>query len=436
MKHETSALAPNNQVHKSLSHTHYDRARWKEKMAPSRRRRRCTAAPPTTAKLVLLLVVLLLQLSEGASSDGGSDAPCDFPAIFNFGDSNSDTGGLSALIAVVPPPFGRTYFGMPAGRFSDGRLTIDFMAQSLGIRYLSAYLDSVGSNFSQGANFATAAASIRPANGSIFVSGISPISLDVQTSQFEQFINRSQFVYSNIGGIYREILPKAEYFSRALYTFDIGQNDLTMGYFDNMSTEQVEAYVPDLMERFSAAIQKVYSLGGRYFWVHNTAPLGCLTYAVVLLPKLAAPRDDAGCSVAYNAASRFYNARLRETVDRLRAALPDAALTYVDVYSAKYRLISQAKQLGFGDPLLVCCGYGGGEYNFDRDIRCGGKVEVNGTSVLAGKSCEDPSRSVSWDGVHFTEAANRFVFEQIVGGKLSDPPVPLRQACRRGGGGR
>jgi hypothetical protein len=213
-------------------------------------------------------------------------------------------------------------------------------------------------------------------------------------------------------------------------------------------------------------VQKVYSLGGRYFWVHNTAPLGCLTYAVVLLPKLAAPRDDAGCSVAYNAAARFFNARLRETVDRLRAALPDAALTYVDVYSAKYRLISQAKQLGtyvdlttgageetleiaaglknwwvlfvagFGDPLLVCCGYGGGEYNFDRDIRCGGKVEVNGTSVLAGKSCDDPSRSVSWDGVHFTEAANRFVFELIVGGKLSDPPVPLRQACRRGGGGR
>ncbi|KAG8079942.1 hypothetical protein GUJ93_ZPchr0007g4135 [Zizania palustris] len=308
------------------------------------RRRFCTA------KLALLHFVLVLvlvrQLSAAARSDGDDGAPCGFPAIFNFGDSNSDTGGLSALLDAVPPPFGRTYFGMPAGRFSDGRLTIDFMAQSLGIRYLSSYLDSVGSNFTQGANFATAAASIRPPNGSISVSGISPISLDVQTSEFEQFINRSQFVYNNIGGIYREILPKAEYFSRALYTFDIGQNDLTVGYFANMSTEQVEAYIPRLMERFIAAVQRVYRLGGRYFWVHNTAPLGCLTYAVVLRPDIAAPKDEAGCSVAYNAAARSFNARLRETVARLRVALPDAAVTYVDVYTAKYRLVSQAKKLG------------------------------------------------------------------------------------------
>lgn len=64
----------------------------------------------------------------------------------------------------------------------------------------------------------------------------------------------------NAGGIYREILPKAEYFSKALYTFDIGQNDLTMGYFANMTTEQVEAYIPDLMERFTAAIQVQFML--------------------------------------------------------------------------------------------------------------------------------------------------------------------------------
>ena len=55
---------------------------------------------------------------------------CDFPAIFNFGDSNSDTGGLaSAFPAFLVPPYGETYFREPAGRFSDGRLIIDFIGE-------------------------------------------------------------------------------------------------------------------------------------------------------------------------------------------------------------------------------------------------------------------------------------------------------------------
>lgn len=53
--------------------------------------------------------------------------PCSFPAIFNFGDSNSDTGGLSAAFGQAPYPNGETYFHVPSGRFSDGRLVIDFI---------------------------------------------------------------------------------------------------------------------------------------------------------------------------------------------------------------------------------------------------------------------------------------------------------------------
>lgn len=55
---------------------------------------------------------------------------CDFPAIFNFGDSNSDTGGLSAAFGQVGPPSGESYFGGPAGRYSDGRLVIDFIGMT------------------------------------------------------------------------------------------------------------------------------------------------------------------------------------------------------------------------------------------------------------------------------------------------------------------
>lgn len=52
--------------------------------------------------------------------------PCHFPAIFNFGASNSDTGGFAAAFIQPKSPNGDTFFGMPAGRLADGRLIIDF----------------------------------------------------------------------------------------------------------------------------------------------------------------------------------------------------------------------------------------------------------------------------------------------------------------------
>lgn len=51
------------------------------------------------------------------------------------------------------------------------------------------------------------------------------------------------------------MLPKEDYFSQALYTFDIGQNDLTAGYKLNMTIQQVKAYVPDVLGQFSNGIK-------------------------------------------------------------------------------------------------------------------------------------------------------------------------------------
>lgn len=68
-----------------------------------------------------------------------------------------------------------------------------FAAESVGLPYLSAFLDSVGSNFSHGANFATAGSTVRPQNTTISQSGFSPISLQVQRLQYSDFLRRSQF---------------------------------------------------------------------------------------------------------------------------------------------------------------------------------------------------------------------------------------------------
>jgi hypothetical protein len=52
--------------------------------------------------------------------------------IFNFGDSNSDTGGMAAASGLnIALPEGRTYFRRPTGRLTDGRLVIDFICESI-----------------------------------------------------------------------------------------------------------------------------------------------------------------------------------------------------------------------------------------------------------------------------------------------------------------
>lgn len=54
--------------------------------------------------------------------------------------------------------------------------------------------------------------------------------------------------------MFEKLLPKKEYFSQALYTFDIGQNDITAGYRLNFTAQQIKAYIPDVLAQFSNVI--------------------------------------------------------------------------------------------------------------------------------------------------------------------------------------
>lgn len=71
---------------------------------------------------------------------------------------------------------------------------MEISAQSFDLPYISAYLNSLGTNFSHGANFATAASTIRLPTRIIPGGGFSPFYLDVQLQQFSQFKNRSQII--------------------------------------------------------------------------------------------------------------------------------------------------------------------------------------------------------------------------------------------------
>ena len=76
------------------------------------------------------LLLLSVFLSSARAVELKDSAPCAFPAIYNFGDSNSDTGGISAAFEPIRAPYGEGFFRKPSGRDSDGRLIIDFIGMT------------------------------------------------------------------------------------------------------------------------------------------------------------------------------------------------------------------------------------------------------------------------------------------------------------------
>ncbi|XP_076884760.1 GDSL esterase/lipase At5g14450-like [Bidens hawaiensis] len=333
---------------------------------------------------------------------------CQVPAIYNFGDSNSDTGADAAVFGPLPLPFGMTYFHKPAGRLSDGRLTIDFIAEKLGLPYLSAYVDSIGTNFRHGANFAVSGATIQRADALMLNKTFNPLTIPVQLSQFQQFKRRASDLYLEAkSSEIKDRLPRPEDYARALYTFDIGQNDLHAG-ITTMKEEQVKTYIPAMINDLSSVIKKLYEGGARKFWIYNTGPIGCLPFFVKNYPPAPGNADKIGCVESYNELAQEFNKQLEDEVSKLGLQLQESSLVYVDVYSLKYSLISEPKKHGFTDPLGKCLLWE------DVDVM---------------KACDNPLEYINWDGIHYTEAANKWVADHLQDTFVNASKIPLTESC-------
>ncbi|CAN6311257.1 unnamed protein product [Urochloa humidicola] len=355
-------------------------------------------APPLS-RLFMLLALACAGTGADSIADGGSQSQTRFARIFSFGDSLTDTGNALSILGSratnSQPPYGETFFGHPNGRASDGRIMIDFIAEALGVPQPTPYLaGKTAADFRHGVNFAVGGGTaLDPAffegrGLKLFV----PVSLRNQTSWFQN-------VLRCLGSVHEQRNITA---TSLFVVGEIGVNDYLIGLIGNRTINELKTFTPQIIGAIHSAVTDVIAAGARTVLVPGAIPFGCEPELLTLYRGrvgVGGYDRQSGCITWLNDLAQLHNRELRRMLAGLGRAHPGTSIVYADLYRAVADVIVSPGRYGFRDrPLVVCCGRGGGAYNFDMAGSCG----AAGTTA-----CTDPSEYVSWDGVHFTEAANR-----------------------------
>ncbi|CAL5095702.1 unnamed protein product [Urochloa decumbens] len=197
--------------------------------------------------LLFLVFFILSCLTCGVMSSGSSSS---ITSMFTLGDSHIDTGNAVIMAApVIPvwidkPPYGETFFGHPSGRFSDGRVIIDFIAEELGLPFLPAFLAN-STNTSHGVNMAVGGATAIEAaffetNGLVSFKLLNN-SLDVQLGWFVEQIRPS--VCSGSGSEGREEYNRDCLGKALFFVGELGVNDYNFIWMAGKTEDEVRTYV-------------------------------------------------------------------------------------------------------------------------------------------------------------------------------------------------
>ncbi|CAN6710858.1 unnamed protein product [Malus baccata var. baccata] len=204
---------------------------------------------------------------------------CELSVILCLAFANGSNFELSwATFPAQSGLYGMTYFKRPVGRATDGRLTVDFLAEALGLPCISPYLKSIGPDYKHGANYATLASTVLLPNASSLVTGI-------QVEEFHHSSDQQELIR----------LPSLDVIGKSLYTLYIGQNDFTSN-LGAIGVGGVKQYLPQVVLQIACTIKELYGLGGRPFLVLNLAPIDGLNTKVIN----GSPVTATACSDPYN----------------------------------------------------------------------------------------------------------------------------------------
>ncbi|CAH8340631.1 unnamed protein product [Eruca vesicaria subsp. sativa] len=353
--------------------------------------------------------ILFLSTISSAAPTLGVRRP--FNRIYAFGDSFTDTGnsrageGPAGFGHLSSFPYGMTYFKRPTNRYSDGRLTIDFVAQSMNLPFLPPYLSlrtTNGSNGtstdSYGVNFAVSGATVIKhaffAENNLTLD-MTPQSLETELGWFEKYL---ETLGTN---------QKVSLFKDSLFWIgEIGVNDYAYTVGSTVSSDTIRELSISTYTRF---LETLLNKGVRHMVVQGHPATGCLTLAMSLAAE--DDRDYLGCVQSVNNQSYTHNLALQYKLKQLRIKYPNTTIVYADYWNAYREVIKNPNKYGISEKFKACCGTGE-PYNFQVFETCGSATAT---------ACKEPSRYINWDGVHLTEGMYKVMADMFLGGSFTRP---------------
>ncbi|XP_031745261.1 GDSL lipase isoform X2 [Cucumis sativus] len=244
-------------------------------------------------------------------------------AFFIFGDSLFDPGNNNFINTTEDfranfTPYGESFFKTPTGRFSDGRLVPDFVAEYANLPLIPAYLDPHNKRYIHGVNFASG-------GGGALVETHRGFAIDIET-QLRYFKKVERSIRKKLGDWRAYNL-----FSNSVYLFSIGGNDYIVPFegspiFDKYTERE---YVNMVIGNATAVLEEIYKKGGRKFAFVAVPPLGCLPH--IRLVKKAGGHGS--CWDEPSALVRLHNKLLPGALQKLADKLQGFKYTVGDTYT-------------------------------------------------------------------------------------------------------
>ncbi|CAK9321076.1 unnamed protein product [Citrullus colocynthis] len=311
-------------------------------------------------------------------------------SLLVFGDSSVDPGNNNLLSTAMKsnfPPYGKDFFNArPTGRFCDGRLATDFIAEALGFgETVPAFLDRTLKpiDLLHGVSFASASSGYDDLTANFS----NVLSLP---KQLEYLMHYKLHLFRQVGH------EKAESMIRnAIVVISMGTNDFLENYFlEPLRPKQfsLDQYQNFLVSSMYHNVQVMHRLGVRRLVAVGVPPLGCMPVVRTIT------NQKTTCSKAFNQAAYIFNAKMKLKLAAIKANL-GMLTSFVDAYAIVQAAVQNPTAYGFKETAKGCCGTGLVEY---------------GETCKGSTTCPDPQNYVFWDAVHPSQKMYKILAAQAI----------------------